>query len=196
MSAIDADSKREDVLLAFSVEPSHDKATLERYLARYPQYAEDFIDLLHELRIQPLLSNNTVEDEAIVQHAWSSFAAIPPGQGHRASVPNPFLSFTGPAFSALAMKLRIRRSILIALRDRLVTASSIPTPFFDRLVRAIGAPAEQLRAYFDLPAVVAMGASYKSDEKPEAPTKISFEQLLDNSGVSADEKEDICTSYN
>jgi hypothetical protein len=194
MSTADSDTKREDVLLAFSVEPLHDKATLERYLALYPQYAEDFIDLLSELRRPPMRRSSVVEDEEVVQRAWNAFTAAPPRHGDSASVADPFASFTGPTFVALAEGLRIQRSILIALRDRLVLTISIPAPFLDRLARATQCPKERLRAYLDLPAIVATAASYKSDKRPEAPAKVSFEQLLDNSGVSADEKTDICTS--
>ena len=193
MSSADSETRREDVLLAFSVEPSHDKATLERYLALYPHYAEDFIDLLSELRTPPVLRRNVLEDEDAVQRAWTAFTAIPPLHDQSASIANPFANFTGPAFVALAEGLRIRRSILIALRDRLVIASSIPAPFLSRLGHAMQWPAEKLRAYLDLPAVVAASASYKSDKQPEAPAKMSFEQLLDNSGISTDEKRDICT---
>lgn len=194
MSAIDSDTKREDILLAFSVEPSHDKATVERYLALYPQYAEDFIDLLGELRSPPVLRSDVVDDEDAVRRAWNTLTAVPPPGLDSASIANPFAGFSGPSFVALAEGLRIRRSILIALRDRLINASSIPAPFLNRLARATQFPAEKLRAYLNLPAVVPAGASYKANEKPTAPAKIDFEQLLDNSGIGADEKGDIFTS--
>ncbi|MDA9451087.1 hypothetical protein [Bradyrhizobium sp. CCBAU 21360] len=194
MSAIDSDIKREDILLAFSVEPLHDKATVERYLALYPQYTEDFIDLLGELRSPPVLRSDVVEDEDTVRRAWDAFTAVPPRNLDSASIGNPFASFTGPTFVALAEGLRIRRSILIALRDRLINASSVPAPFLNRLARAMQFPAEKLRAYLDLPAVVPAGASFKSNENPAAGTKIDFEQLLENSGISADEKRDIFIS--
>ncbi|WP_445220484.1 hypothetical protein ACKWRH_10710 [Bradyrhizobium sp. Pa8] len=194
MSAIDSETKRENVLLAFSVEPLHDKATVERYLALYPQYAEDFIDLLGELRSPPALRSDVVDDEDAVQRAWKTLTAVSPPGLDSTSFANPFAGFTGPSFVALAKGLRIRRSILIALRDRLIDASSIPAPFLNRLAHATQFPAEKLRAYLNLPAIVSAGASYKSNEKPTAPAKIDFTQLLDNSGISADEKRDIFTS--
>lgn len=194
MSATDSDTERDDVLLAFSVEPLHDKATLERYLALYPQYAEDFIDLLSELRNPTILRSNVVDDESDAQRAWNAFSAVPPRSLDSASIISPFAGFTGQSFVALAERLRIRRSILIALRDRLVKASSIPAPFLNRLALATQFTTENFRAYLDLPAVVSAGASYKSNEKPTAPAKIEFIQLLDNSGISADEKRDIFTS--
>ncbi|MBB4263570.1 hypothetical protein [Bradyrhizobium sp. CIR3A] len=194
MSTIDSDAQREDILLAFSVEPLHDKATVERYLALNPQYTEDFIDLLGELRSPPVLRSDVVDDEDAAQRAWNALTAVPPQGLDSASVANPFDSFTGTSFVALAEGLRIRRSILIALRDRLINASSIPAPFLNRLAHATQFPAEKLRAYLHLPAIVPAGASYKANEKPAAPAKIDFEQLLDNSGISADEKRDIFTS--
>jgi hypothetical protein len=194
MSAIDSDTQREDILLAFSVEPTHDRETIERYLALYPQYAEDFIDLLGELRSSPVLRDNVVDDESAVQRTWNALTATPLPSHDGASIANPFAGFSGPTFVALAEGLRIRRSILIALRDRLINASSIPAPFLNRLALAMQFPAEKLRGYLDLPAVVPAGASYKANEKPAAPTKIDFEKLLDNSGISADEKRDILTS--
>lgn len=41
----------DDILFAFSVEPQHDRQTLENYLRRYPELAVELIDLSHELRL-------------------------------------------------------------------------------------------------------------------------------------------------
>ena len=59
----------EDVLLAFSVEPVHDRPTLERYLKHYPQFAEDLVDMSHELRIGGRGVSESVEDDATFQRA-------------------------------------------------------------------------------------------------------------------------------
>lgn len=42
---------RDHILYAFAIEPTHDRATLERYLRLYPDAAEDLIDLSLELRL-------------------------------------------------------------------------------------------------------------------------------------------------
>lgn len=195
MSTADTDSLLEHVLLAFAVEPSHDKATLERYLSRYPQYATDLVDLLSELRLSSEgIVVHTTDDESAAQTAWDAFAATPPRAERPRLVENPFTPFQGPSFVALATELRIRRSILIALRDRIVIATSIPKPFLERLAVATRSTTEVLLKYLDQPTTVAPGASYKSDGKPEAPTKIEFERLLINSGVTSEEKDDIFMS--
>lgn len=194
MSTADMDSLLEHVLLAFAVEPSHDEATLERYLSRYPQYATDLVDFLSELRLSSEGIVHATDDESAAQKAWEAFTATPPRAERPGLVNNPFTPFQGPSFVALATELRIRRSILIALRDRIVIATSIPKPFLRRLAVATRSTTEVLLAYLDQPATVAPGASYKSDGKPEAPAKIEFERLLINSGATSEEKNDIFIS--
>mgnify|MGYP007059381028 FL=1 len=54
----------EDVLYAFSVEPKHDRQTLENYLLRYPELAEELIDLSHELRLVAELGESEVPTDA------------------------------------------------------------------------------------------------------------------------------------
>jgi hypothetical protein len=194
MSPEHSDTLLEDVLFAFSVEPTQDRVTLERYLKLYPQYTGDLIDLLNELRFPGRESTMVREDEAVVQRAWNEFAGTKPRPEATVPSKDPFVAFRGAAFVLLAQTLRIPRSVLIALRDRLVIASSIPAPFLARFVHATRSTAEDVLAYLEQPPVVAPAASYKADQKPEAPEKVSFEQLLDNSGVSAEQKTDIYTS--
>lgn len=68
------DSNSEDVLFAFSVEPRHDRATLERYLLLYPSLAEDLIDLAHELRMVEEFgpSEQVADHEETARAAWRS----------------------------------------------------------------------------------------------------------------------------
>ena len=44
MSAEHPRLDEEEVLLAFSVEPTHDCATLEHYLSQYPEHAQALVD--------------------------------------------------------------------------------------------------------------------------------------------------------
>src|ERR1700681_472999 len=115
-----SEKSAEDVLFAFSVEPRHDRETLERYLRSYPQFADDLLDLSHELRISASLGPADVlaEDEGSFQAAWQEYAAIVPQGAPSASVENLFNRFKGKAFVALAEALRVPRSVLVALRDR------------------------------------------------------------------------------
>jgi len=77
MSPAKQDDLLEEVLLAFSVEPARDAATLKRYVDRYPQFATDLVDLSHELRVSKPQTTNVMEDEAVFQRAWNAFASVP-----------------------------------------------------------------------------------------------------------------------
>jgi hypothetical protein len=130
----------------------------------------------------------------VFQRAWQQFASIVPAAGESRAVANPFEAFRGTAFVTLAQTLRIPRSVLIAFRDRLVIASTVPSVFLARAARATRSTVADLMAYLEMPAVVAPAASYKADQKPAAPTKVSFEKLLDDSRVTREQKDDIYTS--
>jgi hypothetical protein len=182
----------EDALLAFSVEPVHDRATLERYLKQYPQFAEDLVDMSHELRIVGRGAPDVVEDEATFQRALKQFVGTPARVSGTAA--NPFEAFRGPAFAELADTLRVPRSILIAFRDRLVIESSVPTVFAARIARSARTTVADLMAHLQQPPVVAATANYKADQKPAASEKVALEALLDASGVTPEQKADIYTA--
>ncbi|HXC53123.1 MAG TPA: hypothetical protein VN634_19705 [Candidatus Limnocylindrales bacterium] len=180
----------EDVLFAFSVEPTHDKLTLERYLTLYPQFTEDLVDLSHELRIEGRGIAEAVEDEATFQRALKQFTGV----RRPAAVINPFDAFRGAGFAALAKKLRVPRSVLLAFRDRLVIASSVPAAFVERVARAANTTVADLMTHLDLPPVVATPANYKANEKPTLADKVAFDTLLDASGTTTEQKLDIYTA--
>ncbi len=113
-----ADDK-DDVLLAFAIEPRHDRATLERYLAEYPELTEDLIDLSNELRMVRSFGPAQVAAEAddAVDAAFQKLLAAGPAKTVAVDM---FATYKGRAFADLAVALNIPRAILQALRDRLV----------------------------------------------------------------------------
>jgi hypothetical protein len=182
----------EDVLLAFAVEPVHDRATLERYLNHYPQFAEDLVDMSHELRVGGRGVSGSVEDDATFQRALKQL--IGPTAQVSGAAANPFDAFRGPAFAELADTLRVPRSILIAFRDRLVIESSVPPAFAARVARSARTTVADLMAHLQQPPVLAAAANYKADQKPSASGKVALDALLDASGVTPEQKADIYTS--
>jgi hypothetical protein len=190
MTTLKPEMQLDDVLLAFSVEPAHDKPTLDRYLALYPQYTEDLIDLSLDLRIEGRGISEAFEDEATFQRALEQLRRA----GKPRSAANPFEAFRGASFVSLADTLRVPRSVLIAFRDRLVIASSVPQLFLARIARAAHTTVADLLAYLNLPPAVAGAMNYKADVKPASSEKVPFESLLDSSGITPEQKADIYTS--
>jgi hypothetical protein len=184
-----SEKSAEDVLFAFSVEPRHDRETLERYLKRYPQLADDLLDLSHELRISASLGATDVlaEDEASFQAAWQQYASVVPQSVPSASVENLFNRFKGKGFVALAEALLIPRSVLVALRDRLVVPSSIATGFIRRFAQAASATMDEVQQYLALPPVTSAAVNFKADQKPETQAQITFETLLAQSNLTEEQ---------
>ncbi|WP_048757826.1 hypothetical protein, partial [Afipia felis] len=90
--------------------------------------------------------------------------------------------------------LRVPRSILIALRDRLVVESSVPAAFAARIARSTRTSVEGLMAHLQQPPVLTASANYKADQKPSASGKVTLDALLDASGVTPEERADIYTA--
>jgi hypothetical protein len=189
MSPVKPEMPLEEVLLAFAVEPVHDWATLERYLELYPRFADDLVDLSHELRIGGRGIAEAVEDEVTVQRALQQLVG-----GARAAAANPFDAFRGEAFADLADMLRVPRSLLIAFRDRLVIASTVPAAFAARVARGTRTTVADLMKHLELPSLLAPQASYKADGKPSAAEKMAFDALLESNGVTDEQKTDIYTA--
>jgi hypothetical protein len=190
MSPVKPEMPLEEVLLAFAVEPVRDRATLERYLELYPRFAEDLVDLSHELRIGGRGIAEAVEDDATVQRALQQLV----GASARAAAANPFDAFRGEAFADLADMLRVPRSLLIAFRDRLVIASTVPAAFAARVARGARTTVADLMKHLELPSLLGPQASYKADGKPSAAEKMAFDALLESSGVTDKQKSDIYTA--
>jgi hypothetical protein len=183
------DPNPDDVLFAFSVEPSHDRATLERYLRLYPALAEDLIDLAHELRIANELgpSEEVADAEEAAHTAWREYVAAAAPK----AAEDVFARFKGQSFVALANRVNVPRSVLGALRDRLVVPASIPRPFLVRLSDAMGASINAVRSYLQQPAAVSPALSFKADEKPSPPAQATFEDLLKNSQLTESQAADL-----
>lgn len=164
----------EDILSAFAVEPAHDKATLDLYLKQYPELAAELIDLALEFEMADPTGEDVYDtDGPIVNAAWVAFIA-----GGATDAPVTAASFTREVANSIGIKL----SALMGLRDKKVEIQSLPVAFSARLSRALATSVERLMDYLAGPQAMPVGASFKSDGKPEQKSKISIEQLLAECG--------------
>jgi hypothetical protein len=175
----------EDVLDAFSVENTSDRATLERYLRLYPNYATALIDLSRELHrdAQPTAGPETAEDEARINFAWRRHVEA----GSKDVVVDPFAALSIIQLRNLAKTLDVPRQVITAFRQRKVIMSSVPRRFLGRLAAELNSTLDRLMSGLAVPASVASATSYKADAKPSSDEPVTFERVLIDAG-GPDEK--------
>lgn len=187
---------RDDVLYAFSIEPKHDRATLERYLVKYPELTEDLIDLSHELRISVLSGSDLAPQlDRKAEEAWKAFVECPPASRSVTDQHSVFAGFKGAALVELATKLDIRREILTALRDRLADPSTIPMRFLSRLAMASNSPIKAIQEYLALPPVTSLGLQFKSDSRPANQGQVPFRKIVDDTAMTDKQREALLRDW-
>lgn len=173
----------DEVLDAFSVEPAPDREVLERYLRKYPEYAEQLIDLSRELhRELPSAVDSATADDARIQTAWQRHAAAAP-----ASV-DVFSSLSPDQLRELAKSFDLPRQVFTAFRDKRIISSSVPRPFMRRMAAALSRSLEQVVEGLAPPTEMSLARSYKAETKPFAGQPVTFEQVLIDAGVSEEKR--------
>lgn len=174
------DKSRDDVLFAFAVEPEQNRATLDRYLKAYPEFANDLIDLSNEIRVTDSTVRNSVGvvDDAGRESAWASFTA----SGSAPS--NPFVHLKGRQFVDFCNSLVLPRSIVTALRDRLVEPDTIPKKLVAAMASLADSTADVVTRYLALPPTTAASIEFKSDQKPTEGDRVTFQQLIQNTELT------------
>lgn len=180
---------RETILYAYAVEPTHDRNTLERYLSRYPNLAEELIDLTSELRLGEALSPSPASEDTGLEAAWREFLACKPQEACAEKAVDPFERFRGKAFVQLAEALNVPRSFLTAFRDGLVAATSIPDRFIQRFARATSLPAEAVRIYFERPRAGLVARAFKSAEQPSHQGQSTFQELIQTTEMTDEQRQ-------
>lgn len=178
----------DEVVLAFSAEPFRDRATQERYLSDYPEYAAALIDCSLELLLAPARVEDTSPDlENIADQAWTRFQA---GVEQLVSAPvaNPFARLSPTAFKALAKRLNVNNLFLIRLRDCAVNASTIPPRFVQTLAAELEASAVSVLAYLRGPPVMVSVLNFRAAGKPAVTESMSFEEAVLSSQLTPDQQ--------
>ena len=175
---------RDDVLDAFAMEEEHGKATLERYLHSYPQFAGELIDLSRSLieAVEIDESPRTNDDEVALERAWALHAAVHTGQ-----IADPFASMSPARSRELATALEVPRQVITAFRERVVIPDSVPRGFLRRVAAELQQSFDQFVMGLALPSANKLARSYKADHKPVATAQVSFERIL----IDADVPEDV-----
>ena len=183
MNSEQSNMELEEVLDAFIMEEDTGKATLLRYLNDFPQFASDLVDLSREMTLGTEQSSGPLSkaNESIVAAAWKRHAAVVPGGSL-----DPLGSLLPTQLNQLSAAFSLPRQVFSALRERRVIVASISESFLSSLSEKIGCPFDRLVASLNEPAQATVAGSHKSDVKPEAPRKVTFEQILTDAEIGSD----------
>lgn len=170
----------DDVLEAFGCEPETGKATLEKYLRDYPEYAEAILDFATELSREEVVRKKplSARERALIETSWKKHVKAAPKP-----VTDPFAVISPVELGRVAKLLEIPKQVLTAFRDRTIEVASIPEHFAKRLAAGIHSDFHALMAFLATPPVLSVARSRKSDAKPKIASCKTFEQVLADAGV-------------
>lgn len=179
----------ESVLMAFSMEPSHGRETLERYIREYPQHATALIDCSIDLLNEPHAEDvsATVVSENAVDKAWQRFQRAV-HQPAAEEVANPFAKLNPTGFKSLARSLDVSNLFLMRLRDRAINAATIPAKFVEKLASGLGFTAQAVGAYLRSPPGMVSGHAFRSNVKPSVGEQITFDQAVATSQLTPEQQ--------
>lgn len=178
----------ESVLMAFSMEPRHGRETLERYIREYPQHATALIDCSIDLLQEPPADDApaTVVSDSAVDKAWQRFERAV--QQPDAEVANPFAKLNTSSFKSLARSLDVSNLFLMRVRDRAISATTIPARFVEKLASELGATAQAVGAYLQGPPGMVSGHAFRSSMKPSVGEQITFDQAVATSQLTPEQQ--------
>ena len=181
----------EEVLLAFSVEPRHDRATLEHYLNQYPEHALALVDCSIEMMMDASHSDDEVQvsSDQVADQAWRQFQAAMGSVQGTAAIANPFAQLQPTAFKSIAKRLDVSNLFLIRVRERVIDAATFPRRFVQQLAAELGATVDAVSAYLRSPPTMASSLSFRSNVKPEVAAQIPFDQAVETSQLTPSQKE-------
>lgn len=178
----------ESVLVAFSMEPSHGRETLERYIREYPQHATALIDCSIDLFQQLPAEDDsaTMVPDSAVDKAWQRFEQAL--QQPAKEVANPFTKLNQAGYKALARSLDVNNLFLMRLRDRAIRAATIPARFVEKLASELGATVQAVGAYLQEPPGIVSGQAFRSSVKPSVGEQITFDQAVATSQLTLEQQ--------
>lgn len=171
----------EDVMNAFAMDFELGTNVLKQYLADYPQFAVDLVDLAREL-------SREVDEELPLIAQELAAVSTKMGRLREAAVTVEILQAASPRiFAAAAKALGLPMQVGVAIRERRIDdVETLPSRFLERLAYALQTSVSVVQSFLLLPAQASALRANKSNDKPAPAEKVPLERLLREAGM--DEK--------
>ena len=167
-----------DVFKAFAMDFEPGTGTLKRFLAQYPEHATALVDLSRELCREVGDETPSAADLALVTSRMARLREVTVSLESLQAAP-------ATQFIDAAEALSLPMPVGIAFRERRIDVASLPRRLLARLAGELRASIETLMSYLELPPQASLLRARKSNVKPTAPEKVSFERVLRDAGVDA-----------
>jgi hypothetical protein len=177
-----------------------DADVLSEFTRRYPEYADALLEYAAELAAEAAFEETapeplpTAESSANAARAMSRFQnrlyelTQQNTSSSEADVENHLATLDTTTLRTLTKDLNVTPIFLMKLRDRRIREDTIPKAFTDRLAREVKASPEKLRRSLAEPSELPQASSWKSDKKPEAPPKETFEEAIVSSSLTPEQQ--------
>ncbi len=196
-----------DVLYAFSMaQPIPNAELLDDFARRYPAHAAALTDFAVSIvldlargedeeayqGIEPTVSKAV--SRAMSRFQNKLFEVQQPRTGRatlaatQTAAVNPFSALDRKGFRHLAENLKCNSVFIQMLRDREIEPASIPPRFTQLISDELNVPMELVAAHFAAQSQVYGGQYYKSEEKPHASSRVTFEEAVKQSGLTEEQQ--------
>lgn len=167
----------EDVMNSFAMDFDLGGDVLKQYLAEYPQYAADLVDLARELSRQ-------IDEELPLNSQELAVVNAKMTRLREPSVTVEILQSTSPkTFTEAAKALGLPLQVGVAIRERRIEVETLSNRFLESLAKALKAPVSIVQSFLLLPAQVSALRANKSVHKPFPAEKVPLERILSEAGM-------------
>lgn len=179
---------------------SPDAELLEEVVRRFPEHATELTEFAIALALDSFGSSDedtfaaSSKTSAAVSKAMSRFhnrlyterkASAPVAE----SPHNPFASMSRSELRAFALNMKANLPFVMKLRDRQISDDTMSMGFKHRVTEELKAPLDVVIAHFAAQPEMRADARFKSEDKPEASAKQSFEDAVRGSGLTHEQQE-------
>jgi hypothetical protein len=197
-----------DVLYQFSLAKEvPDAELLDEYVRLFPDYAEALTDFavqlvveskqpktaeapVPETKVSPVVSRAMSKFQSALHAAKASRAISPAAEAIITPVANPFAKLDRNEFRRAAGELHANTYFLSMVRDGLVVFATMKPGFLVVLASATKNSLDDVTTYLQArKPIVAAGQFYKTDNKPQAGSQITFEEAVKRSQLTPEQQQ-------
>lgn len=152
----------------------------------------DFIMNAPDDQFDEFLSETGANKTEMTRQATAAFDRAIDNHANANRAVEVLASLTPGQQAAVCQNLKIRRSVLSALREHRAVVSSIPKRFLRRLAHEMGQSMQTMADALSFPPPARLLSEHKADTKPVVqPSRVAFEQLLRDAAMSEEDVQEL-----